>query len=184
MERGPGEDPLTAEPSGPSEIPAAAEPGEPGEPGERCLVFSLGGLLLAVPSARLRELAEAPRAPRLARLPLVPAWVRGVANLRGDVLAVVDLLPFLGGGELPERPANRLLVLGPAAGEAWAGLLVEKVHGMAVAPVSPEVPKELPGEHPLGEFLLGSFRHAQGEAAVLDVDRLLARLAEETQRRG
>lgn len=171
MERDPGEDPLTAE-------PAVIPP--PAESGERCLVFSLGGLLLAVPAARLLELAEAPR---LARLPLVPAWVRGAANLRGDVLAVVDLMPFLGGGQLPERPSNRLLVLGPAAGDAWAGLLVEKVHGMA-APGGLEALEAPPGDHPLGGFLQGSFRHAQGDAAVLDVDLLLARLADETQRRG
>jgi chemotaxis signal transduction protein len=160
----------------PEEIPA----GPPVSLEERCLVASLGDLLLAVPAVRLRELGEVPR---LARLPLVPAWVRGLANLRGDVLAVVDLLPFVGAAGLPERPTNRLLVLGPAAGESWLGLLASRVHGMAVLPsgaLSPASGRD--PRHPLGGLLMGSFRHAAGEAAVLDVDRLMATLKEAKER--
>ncbi len=146
-------------------------------------MVSLGDHLLAVPAVRLRELGEVPP---LARLPLVPAWVRGLANLRGDILAVVDLLPFVGAGALPERSTNRLLVLGPATGEAWLGLLVSRVHGISVMPVLPAgdlapTPGQ-PAGHPLGSLLMGSFRHEAGEAAVLDVDRLMAALKDAKER--
>ena len=140
-------------------------------------MFSLGDFLLAVPVGRLRELGEVPPAPRLAPLPLVPAWVRGLANLRGDLLVVVDLLPFLGAGELPDRPSNRLLVLGRDTGEAWACLLAGTVHGMASAPL--EAAGGAP--RPLAGFLQGVLRHELGEAGVLDVDRLMETLRETTR---
>ncbi len=167
---GPGQEgtPLTVS------LPEAAPPAAPQAlQDERCLVFSLGELLLAVPAARLREVGEVPR---MAPLPLVPAWVRGLANLRGDLLAVVDLLSFLGGGELPARPTNRLLVLGPPNGEAWMGLLAARIHGMSVLP--PEEAARSTGPRSLPGLLRGSFRHPAGTAAMLDVDRLMATLKE------
>jgi chemotaxis signal transduction protein len=154
--------------------PAIPETAETPATSARHLVVSLAGRCLAVPVDRLRELS-APLP--LAFLPLVPPWFRGLANLRGNVLPVLDLLPFLGEGELPDRPSNRLLVLGPAAGGVTAGLLAERVHGVA-APEPGAVRGAAAGEEsPLAPYLAGRFEHAGAEASVLDVDRLLAAMA-------
>ena len=144
---------------------------------ERHLVVSLAGHLLAVRIDQLRELSEPLPA---AFLPLVPPWFRGLANLRGELLAVLDVLPFLGLDELAERPSNRLLVLGSPEGEAAAGLLVEKIHGVVAVPagavrrtVEPEAP-----DLPFAPYLEGCFEQEGGaEVAVLSVGRLLAAMA-------
>jgi chemotaxis signal transduction protein len=143
---------------------------------ERHLVVSLAGHLLAVPIDQLRELSEPLPT---AFLPLVPPWFRGLANLRGEVLAVLDALPFLGLGALAEKPSNRLLVLGPPEGEATAGLLVERVHGVVAVPpeaVRRTVELEAP-TLPLAPYLEGCFAAESGEVAVLSVGRLLAALS-------
>jgi len=144
---------------------------------DRHLVVSLAGHLLAVPIDQLRELSEPLPT---AFLPLVPPWFRGLANLRGEVLAVLDVLPFLGLGELAERPSNRLLVLSPPGSDATAGLLVEKVHGVMAAPqeglrrtVEPEA-----ASLPFAPYLEGCFLPEGGaEVSVLSVGRLLAAMS-------
>jgi twitching motility protein PilI len=144
---------------------------------ERHLVVSLAGHLLAVRIDQLRELSE-PLA--TAFLPLVPPWVRGLANLRGEMLAVLDVLPFLGLEELAEKPSNRLLVLGAPEGEATAGLLVEKIHGVvavAAGDVRRTVELEAP-ELPFAPYLEGCFEQDGGdEVAVLNIGRLLAAMS-------
>lgn len=143
--------------------------------GERYLVFTTGPLRLAVPVGRLRELAQSPA---VTPLPLVPPWIRGLTQLRGDVLALIDLLPFLGSPELPDRPSNRMLVLGLPDGEPMAGLLVERVHGAVIAPGGlNRVVAAVPGILPLAPYLAGGFEDEQGRVPVLDVDRLMAAMA-------
>jgi chemotaxis signal transduction protein len=147
-----------------------------GTAGRRHLVAAIAGHRVAVPVDRMRELSEVLP---LAFLPLVPAWFRGVANLRGDALVVVDLLPFLGSKELPEQPSNRLLVIGPAEGEVVAGLLVEKVFGAVLVPAGALRTSGVPRDEEtlLAPWLSGYFDQEHGEVAVLDVDRLLAAMA-------
>ena len=108
---------------------AAARPRE-----IRHVVFSLAGMRCAVP---IENVVETGYAPSLSRVPNVPGWVIGVANLRGDVLAVVDLRSFLGFAPLERREAARLLVAQSAVFDCRVGFLVDGLHG-ALA-LSPEV---------------------------------------------
>ena len=66
--------------------------------------------------------------PAVTRLPGVKAWVRGIANVRGEVLAIVDLHEFfeLGGNRKPTL--NRVIAI--AQGEIRLGVVVDKIIGM------------------------------------------------------
>jgi purine-binding chemotaxis protein CheW len=57
------------------------------------LVFALGEEAFAVPAEQVRELVAAAA---LTPLPGAPTWVRGVFNLRGSVVPLVDLAAKLG----------------------------------------------------------------------------------------
>ncbi|HBL29541.1 MAG TPA: hypothetical protein DD490_22125 [Acidobacteria bacterium] len=144
--------------------------------GVRHLIASVAGRLLAVPVALLREMSEVLP---LALLPLVPPWFRGVANLRGEALVVVDLLAFLGQGEVQDQPSSRLLVIGPPEGEVVAGLLVERVFGVVPVAAGALRTSGIPADAdtPLAPYLAGHFDHERGEVAVLDVDRLFTAMA-------
>ncbi|MCV6605293.1 MAG: chemotaxis protein CheW, partial [Porticoccaceae bacterium] len=55
--------------------------------------FALQGQQFAVPFSDIVELLEVPAC---TRLPRVQNWVRGVANVRGRLLPIIDLAEFVG----------------------------------------------------------------------------------------
>jgi twitching motility protein PilI len=61
------------------------------------------------------------------RVPGAKPWIRGVANVRGQLLPVVDLRAFLGGGVTNPGRSSRVLVANHR--EVPAGLLVDEVLG-------------------------------------------------------
>lgn len=93
------------------------------------VVITLAGLRCAVPIESVVETGYAPGAPGLTFVPRLPAWVAGVTNLRGDVLAVIDLALLLGFAPLERRAALRFLVAQSTTLDCRAGFLVEGLHG-------------------------------------------------------
>jgi twitching motility protein PilI len=61
------------------------------------------------------------------RVPGAKPWIRGIANVRGQLLPVVDLRAFLGGGMTSTNRSTRVLVAHHR--EVPAGLLVDEVLG-------------------------------------------------------
>lgn len=108
----------------------------------KLLCFAVGGQTFGLPIDAVKETIEARP---LTRLFLVPPFVAGLVNLRGDVVAVLNLLALLG---LPaaahKQPARNIVILRAsllgggghsgrnrtAANRAGAGLLVESLDGV------------------------------------------------------
>ena len=61
------------------------------------------------------------------RVPGAKPWIRGLANVRGQLLPIVDLRAFLGGGVTNIGRGSRVLVANHR--EVPAGLLVDEVQG-------------------------------------------------------
>ncbi|ABC80969.1 chemotaxis protein CheW [Anaeromyxobacter dehalogenans] len=104
----------------------AAPPPAPRPAGARpVLAFRLGGERYALETGVVREVA---RPPRLARLPGAPAFVAGLANLRGELVDVLDVREYLGAPPAPAGERTRLLVLGGERAEL--ALLADEVDGL------------------------------------------------------
>lgn len=88
------------------------------------LGFTLDGDRFLAPQADVREVLEVPL---LARVPGARTWLLGLANVRGDLVPVVDLGALLGRGQTPRRPTNRMILLNDD--QLTAGFLVESVAG-------------------------------------------------------
>lgn len=87
--------------------------------------FKLGGEDFVVARTEVREVLPVPE--QLTRVPGSKPWLRGIANVRGQLLTVVDLKNFLGaGGGMHDRHARMLLV---ASREVPTGLIVDEVTG-------------------------------------------------------
>ncbi|MFT3859160.1 MAG: chemotaxis protein CheW [Aquabacterium sp.] len=71
----------------PSSIDKSAASVKPGMVSQY-LIFSLGGELFAVGTLRVREIIEYGN---ITSVPMMPAFIRGVINLRGAVVPVIDL---------------------------------------------------------------------------------------------
>jgi purine-binding chemotaxis protein CheW len=76
--------------------------------GEQYLVFSLVDREFAVKAEQVQGVE---RLIELTPLPNVVPWLRGVMNLRGSIVSVVDLRMFLDLEQLPYTPRTRLLSL-------------------------------------------------------------------------
>jgi purine-binding chemotaxis protein CheW len=82
------------------------------------LGFSAGGRDFALPAA---EVAAIVRPPPITRVPLAPASLLGVANVRGSMLPVVSLAGLLGLAPQPPTPASRVVVVAPVSSNGGGG---------------------------------------------------------------
>ncbi|MFC6337030.1 chemotaxis protein CheW [Pseudomonas sp. CCM 7891] len=78
--------------------------------------------------APMGEIAEVLHEPRCTLIPGVKPWVKGVANLRGRLLPVMDLRGFLCHELSTPRKQRRVLVV--EYQDVFVGLLVDEVVGM------------------------------------------------------
>lgn len=87
--------------------------------------FRLGGHWYVAP---MGEVAEVLHEPRCTLMPGVKPWVRGVANLRGRLLPVINLCGFFGYELSAARKQRRVLVIEHE--DTFVGLLVDEVVGL------------------------------------------------------
>lgn len=89
------------------------------------VAFRMSGENFLVAREETREVLGFPSV--LTRVPGARQWIRGLANVRGQLLPVVDLRAFLGGGLTNTGRSSRVLVAHHR--EVPAGLLVDEVLG-------------------------------------------------------
>lgn len=90
------------------------------------LAFFVAGVSLV---ASMNEVSEMlPAQHHITRIPGARPWVLGLANVRGNLLPVIDLQVFLGGKPVVVSKATRVLVVRQRGLEC--GLLVPAVHGL------------------------------------------------------
>lgn len=131
------------------------------------ITFQLNDQVLGVDIMAIREIrAWSPAT----QLPNVPAYVRGVVNLRGIVLPVLDLRCRLGWGET--EPTARHVIVVVRIGEQLQGLIVDAVNDIVSVGSN-----ELQPVHEMGaggaHFLEGLATIDQRMILVLALDRLV-----------
>jgi len=89
------------------------------------IAFRLGGEAFLLAREETREVMGYPAA--VTRVPGARDWIRGLANVRGQLLPLVDLRSFLGSGNSGVARTTRVLVANHR--EIPAGLLVDEVMG-------------------------------------------------------
>ena len=118
--------------------------------------FRMGGRHFVAP---MGEVSEVLHEPRFTLLPGVKSWVKGVANVRGRLLPVMDLCGFFGNDLTPVRKQRRLLLVDHQ--EIFAGLTVDEVFGMQHFPVE-TFSEQLPLlEAKIQPFIHGVFQREQ-----------------------
>jgi purine-binding chemotaxis protein CheW len=141
----------------------------PGPAPLRACVFALAGQQLA---ADIRHTREVVVFPERTVVPLAPAHVVGVANLRGQVVPIVDIRPLLGlPGGVPEA-APRTIVLEDAG--VQVAVVTDGVLGLEA--FDEVLPAGEMTARTCGELALGLLRRGEDVATLLDVPRLVATL--------
>lgn len=100
----------------------------PEDPGRELISFRVGAQEFCVDVMAVREIRGwSPTTP----LPRAPIYVRGVMNLRGAVLPILDMSARL--GFAPAEPTSRHVVIVVAIGPRLVGLLVDSVCEILIA---------------------------------------------------
>ena len=150
---------------------AAAQPGA--EPAQY-LTFMLAQEQFAIGILGIKEIIEYQG---VTEVPMMPPCVRGVINLRGAVVPVVDLLARFGRPSSPVSKRTCVVIVEAACGteeRQVMGLLVDAVNEVLdIAPADIEPPPAF------GARLRSDFIHGVGKVRgkfvlLLDVDRALS----------
>jgi purine-binding chemotaxis protein CheW len=143
------------------------------------LTFFIAGEEYGVPILRAREILELHA---LTRVPAAPACVRGVLNLRGAVVPVIDLAIQFGRPECALTKLTCVVVVEVALAGALAvmGLLVDSVHQTIELSESEIESAPAFGTLARPELLAGMGRVDNKFVLLLDLDRVLS--AEQLQR--
>ncbi|MFJ3367770.1 chemotaxis protein CheW [Pseudomonas sp. NPDC086251] len=108
--------------------------------------------------APMGEVSEVLHEPRFTQLPGVKPWVKGVANLRGRLLPIMDLYGFFGHELSAVRKQRRVLVVEHE--DVFAGLMVDEVFGLQHFAQDSLEPMETLGG-PIAPFIKGRFQREQ-----------------------
>lgn len=95
------------------------------------------------------------------RIPSVKPWFKGLANIRGNLLPVIDFHQFLYGESLPQTGSTRVVVFRDEG--VNAGIIVSNVVGMRHFQVDERVDKSTSLDECLTDYVLYAFQRS-GEA--------------------
>ena len=133
------------------------------------VALRMAGDLYLVAREETREVLGVPAT--LTRVPGAKPWIKGLANVRGQLLPIIDLRQFFGSGVTPVGRNTRVLVVNHR--EIPAGLLVDEVLGFrrfAEGEFSGDAP---PTVARCERYLAGAFRRTNEQWPVLSLRTVL-----------
>lgn len=137
------------------------------------LTFALAEELYAISIRRVREILEFRN---LTEVPLMPGFLRGVTNLRGLVIPVVDLQERFGIGHTEIGPRTCIVVVEVDSEEerTYLGILVNAVH--EVLPIEPDCigPRPTFGPRIRVDFIEALLDVGKGFMIALDLSHVLS----------
>lgn len=132
------------------------------------VVFTVGEEYFAVTATQVKEIV---RYPPVTQVPDMPKFVKGIMNLRGKIIALMDLQDRFGLPGSAQDSKRRVIVT--MFGDQLVGLIVHSVVGVVLIPAESIEP--LPGTMPKieAEYISGVGAVDGKLVILLNADRLL-----------
>lgn len=152
---------------------APAEAKEVVQERNQYLTFMLGGEVFAIGILHIKEIIEYGH---LTSVPMMPGFIRGVINLRGAVVPVIDLSRRFGGpGSEITRRSCIVIVEAHVEGDTHVlGVVVDAVNAVLEISASEIEPAPAFGAKIRTDFIAGMGKIGDRFAILLDVDRVLS----------
>jgi purine-binding chemotaxis protein CheW len=137
------------------------------------LTFSLSGGEYAIPVLSVREIIEHES---VTRVPSTPSFVRGVINLRGSVVPVIDLARKFGLAESAVTKRTCIVIVEAASERERVvmGVLADAVNQVVEFAAAEIEPPPSFGAPVRVDFLEGLGKLGDGFVLILDTDRVLS----------
>ena len=151
----------------------AAAPSAAAHEPRQYLTFMLGGEVFAIGILHIKEIIEYGQ---LTAVPMMPEFIRGVINLRGAVVPVVDLASRFGGkpSQITRRSCIVILELEPEAGDQVIGVVVDAVNEvLEIAAADIEPPPSF-GTRIRTDFIHGMGKVQERFVIILNVNNVLS----------
>ncbi|KAA0256574.1 MAG: chemotaxis protein CheW [Acidobacteria bacterium] len=132
------------------------------------VAFRLDREEFGLPVESVREVL---RVGEVTRVPQAPAHIRGVTNVRGSILPVVEIRTRIGLSPLDPGPSARIVVL--EVGERALGLLVDRVTRVAKLRVSEIEPPPAEVVTARTDYVVGVAKRPEGLLILLDPGKTL-----------
>jgi len=147
--------------------------GPPAERKRQYLAFGLGGEAFAVEIGYVKEVIQYGE---LTEVPMMPPFIRGVINLRGAMVPVIDLSVRFGRAltEVARRSCVVILEVPRPKGSAVVGIMVVKVNEVLELAASDIEPPPSFGGDLRSEFLSGVGKIGTRFVILLDVKHVLS----------
>ncbi|MCY1040358.1 chemotaxis protein CheW [Corallococcus sp. bb12-1] len=134
---------------------------------QEVLLFTLERQRYGLPVQDVRELV---RAARLTHLPQAPDVVEGLLNLRGELIAVLDLRRRFRHPAHPLSPMDHFIIA--TTGQRPVALRVDRAEGLRV--IAPDEWDASPGELPGVGYVAGAAKLPDGLVLVHDLRSFLS----------
>jgi purine-binding chemotaxis protein CheW len=137
------------------------------------LTFSLGGEIFALGILNVKEIIEYGH---LTEIPMMPAFIRGVINLRGAVVPVIDLSARFGGKSttVARRTCIVIVEVGHDGEKHDLGVIVDAVNEVLEIPRSEIEPPHAFGARIRADFIQGMGKVEGQFVIILNVERVLS----------
>lgn len=147
---------------------------------DQYLAFTISGETYAVAIVQVTEIIKYD--PRITTVPAMPPWVRGVINLRGGVVPVVDLALKFGLSSGPITKRTCVVIVETLLGEerSAVGIIADSVNEVLELSTRDLEPPPPFGARIRADFLKGLAREGSRFLLVLDLDRALGAPALQT----
>lgn len=148
---------------------------ETAEDQQQFLTFHLGEEMFAIGILSIREIIEYGQ---LTQVPMVPPFIRGVINLRGSVVPVVDLAVRFGRTACPVTKRTCIVIIETAHEESQPsqqmGIVVDAVSEVLEIPAADIEPPPEFGARIRIDFISGMGKVNGKFVVLLDVSRILS----------
>ena len=140
---------------------------------QQYLTFMLGGETFAIGILAIKEIIEFDK---LTTVPMMPRFVRGVINLRGAVVPVIDLSARFGRDVTTAGKRTCIVIVEVAAGEGAqdVGVLVDAVNEVMEIPAAEIEPAPAFGARVRSEFIAGMGKVGGRFVIILNVGHVLS----------
>ncbi len=145
------------------------------EDDDKFLSFTLGTETYGIEILKIREIMGIIE---ITPLPQMPAFVKGVINLRGKIIPVIEMRIRFGLDSIPNTEETCIIVVEvveKTTGDLFQmGVIVDTVHEVQEIPAAQIEPAPAFGCAVSTDYVLGMGKVSDGVVILLDIDRVLS----------